>query len=552
MGEVAYQIYPRSFADSNNDGIGDLQGIINKLDYLVDLGITLIWLSPMYPSPMADNGYDISDYYDISYEFGTMADFDELVEEAKKRNIKIILDLVVNHTSDEHAWFKDVLANPDSPYRNYYIIKEGTKEPTNWRSNFGGSVWEKLPNEEAFYFHSFHKKQPDLNWENPVLREEIYKMIRFWLTKGISGFRVDAINFIKKDLSWKNIPSDGADGLAKVTKAGRNMPGMGDFLNELKAQAFEGFDVVTVAEAAGVDYANLPEFIGEKGYFDMIFDFKWADLDVKSGSEWFHRIDWTIPDLRKLIVNQQIAMQNAGWSANFIENHDQPRSTTKYLRDQATNVEAIKTLGAMYFFLRGTPFIYQGQELGMTNFQRHSIDEFDDISSIDQYHRSMLEGLSEKEALNIINLRSRDNSRTPFPWTSGENGGFSATKPWLESTNNFDTINAEAALKNPDSIYNFYKKMIDFRQSSDYSDVLIYGDFKEIQPVSDNVIAYKRVFEGKTIYAYFNFGTDDYVESIDINTGKIIFNTKRNVVLIKDGKFTLKSFSGLLIDNMEE
>ena len=396
MREVAYQIYPRSFADTNNDGIGDLRGIIEKLAYLSDLGITLIWLSPMYPSPMADNGYDISDYYGISEAFGTMDDFDDLLAAAKTYGIKIILDLVVNHTSDEHAWFQELLADPNSPYRDYYILKQGKDLPTNWRSNFGGSVWEKLPNGEpdTYYFHSFHKKQPDLNWENPKLRQEIYQMILFWLNKGISGFRVDAINFIKKDQKWQNLPADGADGLAKVTKAGRNIPGMNVFLDELKAEAFDGFDVVTVAEAAGVAYSDLPEFIGESGYFDMIFDFKWADIDVKSGSEWFRRQAWTIADLRELIMTQQLAMQVAGWSANFIENHDQPRATTKYLGEAATNLDAVKTLGAMYFFLRGTPFIYQGQELGMTNFKRSDISEFDDISSIDQYYRSIKEGLN--------------------------------------------------------------------------------------------------------------------------------------------------------------
>ncbi|MDN6207918.1 MAG: alpha-glucosidase, partial [Lactococcus sp.] len=465
MREVAYQIYPRSFADTNNDGIGDLRGIIEKLAYLSDLGITLIWLSPMYPSPMADNGYDISDYYGISEAFGTMDDFDDLLAAAKTYGIKIILDLVVNHTSDEHAWFQELLADPNSPYRDYYILKQGKDLPTNWRSNFGGSVWEKLPNGEpdTYYFHSFHKKQPDLNWENPKLRQEIYQMILFWLNKGISGFRVDAINFIKKDQKWQNLPADGADGLAKVTKAGRNIPGMNVFLDELKAEAFDGFDVVTVAEAAGVAYSDLPEFIGESGYFDMIFDFKWADIDVKSGSEWFRRQAWTIADLRELIMTQQLAMQVAGWSANFIENHDQPRATTKYLGEAATNLDAVKTLGAMYFFLRGTPFIYQGQELGMTNFKRSDISEFDDISSIDQYYRSIKEGLNEQEALSVINLRSRDNSRTPFPWTDAPNGGFSKVSPWLSSTDNFEQINAAHALENPDSLYYFYKRMIAFR-----------------------------------------------------------------------------------------
>lgn len=551
QGEVAYQIYPRSFADSNNDGIGDLKGIIGKLDYLQELGITLIWLSPMYPSPMADNGYDISDYYGIADEFGTMDDFDELIEEATSRNIKVILDLVVNHTSDEHAWFKDVLANPDSEYRDYYIIKVGKSEPTNWRSNFGGNVWEKLPEESAYYFHSFHKKQPDLNWESPQLREEIYKMIRFWLEKGIAGFRVDAINFIKKDLSWKTIPADGVDGLAKVTKVGRNMPGMGDFLNELKERAFAGYDVVTIAEAAGVPYKNFPEFIGENGYFDMIFDFKWADLDVKSGSEWFHRNDWDWSDLRKLIVNQQVAMQAAGWSATFIENHDQPRSTTKYLRDEARNPKAVKTLGAMYFFLRGTPFIYQGQELGMTNFNRTDISEFDDISSIDQYHRSIAEGLSETEALNIVNLRSRDNSRTPFPWTGGTNGGFSKAEPWLANTDNYSEINAAADVKNNQGIYQFYKRMIAFRQKSDYADTLIYGDFEEITGIKETVIAYKRILGDSVIYCYFNFGHNDVLEKTTIKNGKVIFDTEpEEVSSVVKKELQLAPFQGLLIIEM--
>ena len=551
LGEVAYQIYPRSFADANQDGIGDLKGIIEHLDYLENLGITLIWLSPMYPSPMADNGYDISDYYGIADEFGTMEDFDLLVSEAKKRQIKIILDLVVNHTSDEHAWFKNLLANPDSPYRDYYILKQADQAPTNWRSNFGGNVWEPLPNGEpnTYYFHSFHKKQPDLNWENPKMRKDIYQMIRFWLNKGIAGFRVDAINFIKKDQTWTNLPADGIDGLAKVTKAGRNMPGMENFLNELKQEAFEGFDVVTVAEAAGVDYPNLPEFIGETGYFDMIFDFKWADLDIKSGSEWFKRNDWSIADLRELIVKQQLAMQAAGWSANFIENHDQPRSTSKYLKAAETNNDAIKTLGAMYFYLRGTPFIYQGQELGMTNFKRQSIDEFDDISSIDQYYRAIDEGLSAQEALEIINLRSRDNSRTPFPWTSDVNGGFSTVTPWLASTENYDKINAAQALQNPDSLYYFYQKMIHIRQSHD---VLIYGDFKPITPISDTVIAYQRISDGKRIYGYFNLGETEVCEPLKVYHPHVLLTTRETGAILTDNTVTLKPFSGILIEELGE
>lgn len=547
MKEVAYQIYPRSFADSNDDGIGDLQGIISKLPYLADLGITLIWLSPIYPSPMADNGYDISDYYDISSDFGTMADFDALIQAAQAKNIKIILDLVVNHTSDEHAWFQDVLANPESPYRDYYVIKHGASEPTNWRSIFGGNVWEKMPNGEldTYYYHTFDKKQPDLNWENPALRDAIYQMIHFWLGKGISGFRIDAINFIKKDQSWQNLPADASDGLVTVCRTGRNMPGMGDFLDELKVKAFADFDIVTVAETAGVAYDDLSEFIGETGYFDMIFDFKWADIDLQPDGDWSKRVDWTIPDLRKLIMAQQLAMQKAGWSANYIENHDQPRSTSKYLREAANNLAAVKTLGALYFNLRGTPFIYQGQELGMTNFERSSIAEFNDVSSLDQYQRAIAEGFSDKEALRLVNLRSRDNSRTPFPWQNAVNAGFSSVTPWLKPNDNYQTINATAALADPNSLYHFYQDIIACRQNHD---VLIYGDFKAIEPTQDTVIAYQRLDGDQLVYAYFNLGSQAVTEPFEFSGSQIFFQTQTSGGKISDGKLHLKAYSGVLIE----
>lgn len=285
--EVIYQIYPRSFCDSNGDGIGDLKGITLKLDYLKDLGVTMLWICPCYQSPMDDNGYDISDYMKIANEFGTMDDMDELIREGKKRDIKIILDLVINHTSDEHPWFQEALKNPESKYHDYYIFKSGKKEINNWRSVFGGNVWEKVPGRDEYYFHVFGKKQPDLNWENPEVRKELYQMVNWWLDKGIAGFRIDAITFIKKDLTWKDREADGVDGLAKCTKASRNQPGIGTFLNELKENTFQRHDCVTVAEAPGVTYEELEEFIGEQGYFSMIFDFRYADLDIASGSEWF-------------------------------------------------------------------------------------------------------------------------------------------------------------------------------------------------------------------------------------------------------------------------
>ena len=502
--EVVYQIYPKSFYDSNNDGVGDLRGITQKLDYLVDLGITMLWICPIYQSPMDDNGYDISDYTAIASEFGTMEDLEELIAEAKKREIKIILDLVINHTSDEHGWFRKALEDADSPYHDYYIFKEGEQEPNNWRSVFGGSVWEKVPGRKEYYFHAFGKKQPDLNWENKELRSRLYKMVNWWLDKGIAGFRIDAITFIKKDLTWRNREADGVDGLAKCTKSSRNQPGIGTFLNELKECTFDRYQCLTVAEAPGVPYEELGEFIGENGFFSMIFDFRYADLDIASGSEWFKRVEWSVKDLNDKIMASQLAIQEYGWSANFIENHDQPRAATKYLKGGQNNSEAVKTLAAMYFFLRGIPFIYQGQELGMLNFKRKSVEEFDDLSSIDQYYRSMEEGYTEEESLHFVNMRSRDNARTPFPWSDERYGGFSDVKPWIGMTEEYPVINAEAQVGKSGSIFEFYKDMIHFRQKGLYRNCFIYG---RIEPVrsSENVIAYKRYIEDEVIYCWFNF-----------------------------------------------
>ena len=544
--EIVYQIYPKSFNDSNGDGIGDIRGITEKLDYLSNLGVTMLWICPIYKSPMDDNGYDISDYFDLAPEFGIMEDLDELIEKASEKGIKIILDLVINHTSDEHKWFEEAIRNPESKYHDYYIFKEGEEVPNNWRSVFGGSVWEKVNGRNEYYFHAFGKKQPDLNWENEEVRKSLYDMVNYWLEKGIAGFRIDAITFIKKDLTYKSLEADGVDGLVKCTKTSRNQPGIEKFLHELKRETFNKHNCVTVAEAPGVGYDELDDFIGEDGYFSMIFDFKYADLDIASGSEWFKRVPWTVKDLRERIMASQMAIQEYGWSANFIENHDQPRSTTKYLLEQQNNKEAIKMLGAMYFLLRGTPFIYQGQELGMTNFERKSIDEFNDISSIDQYYRSIQEGLSEEEALKVINLRSRDNSRTPFPWNSSEYGGFSKVKPWLGMIENYKEINAEAQVGQDDSIYEFYKKMIDFRQNSIYSECLIYGNITAIDTENDEVIAYTRKDGNETIYCYFNFSQNKVFEPLNIKSKKVIFNNLKEVDISEDG-IILKPNQALLI-----
>jgi alpha-glucosidase len=549
--EVIYQIYPKSFYDSNNDGIGDIKGITQKLDYLQSLGITMVWICPVYQSPMADNGYDISDYYQLNPEFGEMKDLDELIVKAKEKGIKIVLDLVINHTSDEHPWFQDLLENPDSKYKDYYILKSGKdgQPPTNWRSVFGGSVWEPLKGTDEYYFHSFGVKQPDLNWENKQVREDLYKMVNYWLDKGIAGFRVDAITFIKKDQSYEDLPADGVDGLVKCTKKARNQVGIEEFLHELKEETFSKYNCVTIGEAPGVPYEQYGDFIGDNGYFSMIFDFRYADLDVASGSEWFKRVDWNVLDLKKLIFTSQKEIQKTGWGANFLENHDQNRSISKYIKEEENrNFYSATMLGAMFFYLRGTPFIYQGQEIGMTNFERKSIEEFDDISSIDQYYRSMKEGFSAEEALHFINLRSRDNSRTPFHWNNREYGGFSEVKPWLGMNENYKTINVEQQEQDPNSILNFYKKIIQVRQSSGASECLIYGEVEPILEEHPTIVAYKRRLNTEEVVCYFNFSSEGQQVTFDHNYYAVLLdNYNGGKETIFEQEYTLKPFHALIL-----
>ncbi|WNZ89829.1 glycoside hydrolase family 13 protein [Streptococcus iniae] len=544
--EIIYQIYPKSFQDSNHDGIGDLKGIINRLDYLADLGITSIWICPIYKSPMADNGYDISDYLAIQDEFGDMDDLKELILQAKEKNIKILLDLVINHTSDEHEWFQEALSDPTSKYRDYYIFKSSKEIPNNWRSIFGGSVWEKLPNEDTCYYHTFHKKQPDLNWENPQMRQDIYKMVNSWLDLGIAGFRVDAITFIKKDLSFKSIEPDGVDGLAKCTKVSRNQPGIDVFLKELNEKCFKPYQAVTVAEAPGVPYDQLEEFIGPDGYFSMIFDFKHADLDVASGSEWFKPVDWKPSDLYDYLKASQLAIQKVGWGAPFIENHDQPRASNKYLKEDAENPEAVKAMAILYFFLRGSSFIYQGQEIGMVNAQRSSIAAFDDISSIDQYHRGMQEGLSQEEALAVINKRSRDHSRTPMQWDMTKYGGFSDKDPWLAMAGNNPQLTVEYQEKDKSSILNFYKEMIAFSKG-EWAELLTFGDISFPKSDDDTIFQYRRQYKGKSLLIIVNFSNQERKTTINKPLTNILFHNLAKVTLTQK-HITLEPFVALILE----
>ncbi|MBX8939111.1 alpha-glucosidase [Enterococcus gilvus] len=544
--EVVYQIYPKSFYDSDGDGIGDIKGITQKLDYLAELGVTMLWICPIFTSPMVDNGYDIADYKGIQTEFGTMEDLTELIEAAKAKGIKLILDLVVNHSSDEHAWFQAAIADPASPYRDYYIFKSGEagNPPNNWRSIFGASVWEPVPNEDnMYYFHTFDKKQPDLNWENPALRQEIYEMINWWLEKGIAGFRIDSITFIKKDQDYEDVAVDGSDGLGSVKVKTRNRPGIEKFLAELNRETFQNYECVSVGEAPGVPYDQYDQYIGEDGYFNMIFDFHYADIDVENGSEWFRRTNWQPQDLKDLLFKSQGAIQNSGWGANFLENHDQPRSLSKYITDERYQNEiGAKALGTLFFFLRGTPFIYQGQEIGMKNFQRETIEDFNDVSSIDNYHRSLLEGYSEKEALMFVNQRSRDNNRTPFPWDAAENAGFSeSNEPWLKLTGDQAAVNAADQVQREDSVFSYYRQMIQLRNHSAYRQTLIYGQFSPLKS-TDAVIAYERS-GNETLQVFVNLSNQE--QEIE-TSGEVLLNNYRELQM-QNGAQVLQPYQAVVI-----
>ena len=565
--EVGYQIYPRSFYDSNNDGIGDLNGITAKLDYLKELGITLIWVCPIFKSPMDDNGYDISDYYDVNPEFGTKEDLERLIKEAEKRGIKIILDLVINHTSDEHEWFLEALKNPESKYRNYYIFKRGENglPPTNWRSHFGGSAWEKVEGEadengnEMYYLHLFTKKQPDLNWENPEVRKELYKMVNYWLEKGIAGFRVDAINSIKKDARYLDLPVDGADGMAYNVEYTLNQPGIEEFLSELAKETFKKYNAMTVAETPMLEYERYNDFIGEDGFFSMIFDFSYADLDMTKGGFYYSLRDIPTIELREAIFESQLTQQKYGWGAPFLENHDLPRSLNKFFGEKANETNA-KLLANVFFFLRGTPFIYQGQEIGMDNFVRNDISEFDDIASKDQYQRALGEGFSSEEALYFVNKRSRDNSRTPMQWDNSKNAGFSKdenSKSWIKLTGSQATTNVADQINDKDSIFSHYKKMIDLRQNGKYSDCLTFGDFISVPLENEKIIAYVRKYGNQKVLCISNFSElkqevklSEIAKALgekEIKIGEILINNFDGFE--KDGeKVVFEGFQSLLVE----
>ena len=523
--KVAYQIYPKSFLDSNGDGIGDLRGIISKLDYLKDLGVDIIWLSPIYKSPFVDQGYDISDYYSIAEEFGTMEEFDELLAEAKKRNMYIIMDLVINHCSDKHEWFQKALADPDGEYDDYFYFRKGKdgNPPSNYRSYFGGNCWEPVPGTDKYYFHMFAKEQPDLNWENPTLRKKLYDMINWWLEKGLAGFRIDAIINIKKDLDFPNLEPDGADGLASCWRMVENVEGVGEYLEDLKKNTFEKYDAFTVAEVFNMHKDELSQFIGENGHFSTIFDFS-AHALSDGAHGWYDAPDINFNDWRKTIINSQLQVQKCGIEANIIENHDEPRGVSRFLPEYARNPLGTKMLGTVSVLLRGIPFIYQGQEIGMQNAVWNDVKEYNDINTIDQYNLAISAGLSDKEALAVCSKMSRDNARTPVQWSDSDNAGFTTGTPWLKVNSNYKDINVQNQENDPDSVLNYYRKLVATRKSPEYKEVFTYGVFEPAYEDTEYVMAYYRVSDNQRILVAANFGKDAKTIELKFPVKKVVLS----------------------------
>jgi alpha-glucosidase len=504
---VVYQIYPRSFMDANGDGIGDLAGIRSKLDYLKELGIDVIWICPIYKSPNDDNGYDISDYRDIMDEFGTMAEFDELLKEAHQRGLKIIMDLVINHTSDEHPWFIESRSSLKNPKRDYYIWREGKSDgspPNNWESIFGGSAWQWDETTGEYYMHLFSTRQPDLNWENEKVRQELYDMINWWLDKGIDGFRVDAITHIKKIAGLPDLPNPDNKKYVPSWEGHRNREGILDWLRELRDHTFAKYDMMTVGEANGVEIDQAEEFVGENnGVFNMIFQFEHMSVDHGPGGKWDDNPNWKLTDLKRILTEWQEGLENRGWNALFLENHDVPRSVSRFGNDSEAYREAsAKMLATCYMLMKGTPYIYQGQEIGMTNVQFLSIDEYRDVEIKNLYRELTAAGRTEQEVLKAVYRQGRDNSRTPMQWNDQANAGFTTGSPWMAVNPNYTEINVERELNRPDSVLSYYKQLIKLRQEQPVS---VYGTYELLLPEDERIYAYVRRQEQEVLLVVCSF-----------------------------------------------
>ncbi|NBB89667.1 MAG: alpha,alpha-phosphotrehalase [Spirochaetes bacterium] len=505
---TAYQIYPRSFRDSNGDGIGDLAGITQKLDYLGELGIDLLWISPVYQSPNADNGYDISDYREIMDEFGTMEDMTELIHAAHGRGIRIVMDLVVNHTSDRHAWFRSSRSNPGGPYGDYYIWADGRegRPPNNWLSAFGGEAWSFDVRRGQYYLHIYTPNQPDLNWDNPGLRADIYAMMRFWLERGIDGFRMDVINQISKPPS---LPDDTAP--APGTRPGfrlyTNGPNIHTYIQEMNTEVLSHYDVVTIGEmhATGTDEA-LRYVAPERNELDMIFHFEHMLLDAGPGGKWDVR-PCDLDELKFVLTRWQQALHGKGWNSLFLNNHDYPRMVSRFGDDETYRVESAKLLAGVTYLMQGTPFLFQGEEIGMTNARFESIDSYRDVETLNYYDEQRAAGVSEEEILRRIHHASRDNARTPFQWNGGPGAGFTTGTPWIPLNDNYRSINLAAQWDDPYSVVNFYRSLIRIRKESS---VALYGDFELVEAAASPLFVYRRCTEGQTLTVLANFSSAEH------------------------------------------
>lgn len=486
---VVYQIYPKSFQDSNGDGFGDLQGIIKRLDYLETLGINAIWLSPVFKSPQADNGYDISDYKDIDPTFGSLDDMEELINEAKKHNIRIMMDLVLNHSSNEHRWFKEAKKSKDNPYHDYYIWRDGDEgvPPSDMKACFGGSAWEYVPEIGQYYFHQFLPEQPDLNWENPKVRRSIYDMILWWMDKGVGGFRLDVIDQIAKEPD-KRITING--------------PRLQEYFKELSRETFQKGDLITVGEAWGADTERAKLYSNPDGSeFSMVFQFEHIGLDKKEGGEKWDLAPLPFKKLKKIMAHWQNELYNCGWNSLFWDNHDLPRIVSRWGNDSEYRVESAKMLAILLHGMQGTPYIYQGEELGMTNVQ-YDIEDYKDCEIINMYHERLEKGYSKDEIMKSIYAKGRDNARTPMQWDDSANAGFTTGTPWIKVNDNYDKINAKSQVDDPDSIFSCYKKLVQLRK--DYP-VFVDGKFTLLLEDDENIFAYSRKNEEKTMIVVCNF-----------------------------------------------
>jgi len=543
---VVYQIYPRSFNDSNGDGIGDIRGITEKLDYLKELGIDVIWLSPVYESPNDDNGYDISNYQKIMDEFGTMEDWDYMLSEIHKRDMKLIMDLVVNHTSDEHHWFAESRKSTDNPYRDYYIWRPGKNgaEPNNWEANFGGSTWKYDKTTDEYFLHLFSEKQPDLNWENPTLRKDIYRMMTWWLDKGIDGFRMDVVNFISKDQRFL----DGEPIEGKKYVSGHqyfmNGPRVHEFLQEMNKEVLAHYDIMTVGEMPGVTPEEGLLYTGEdRNELNMVFHFEHMDLGSGADGKWDIQ-PWSLVELKDILSKWQVELENDGWNSLYWNNHDQPRVVSRFGDDTEYREISAMMLATTLHMMKGTPYIYQGEEIGMTNVKFPSIEDYRDIETLNMYKEKMAEGKNEEDIMNSIYIKSRDNARTPMQWDNSVNAGFTEGEPWIAVNSNYKDINAKDVVANPESIFHYYKELIQLRKKHP---IIVYGKYDLLNPDSEDIFAYTRTYEGEQLLVVSNFTKNELSYDVpeklmDYSSSSLMIGNYKGVDGNLQQKLTLNPF----------